>query len=315
MPTLSGERPSSLVRADEQRGISVRALLSGPRAAPWIFISGATIIIIGFRLVPALVGLGLGFFKYNAVKAPEFVALRHYRYMFTDELFTTGIKVTAYYAVGTVIPAIVFGFLLALVLNQKWMPGRQFFRIAYFLPTVVSMTAVAFVWQWMLNPTFGLVNGMLQSLGLPKQQFMGSPTQAMPSIMLIVLWKVVGYFMVIFLAGLQGIPAELYEAAKIDGANRWQELRYISLPLSAPTILLSTVIAIIGAWNVFEAIYVLTQGGPLNSTRVIVYHIWYTAFSQLELGYASAMSVVVFLIIMVLTFLQFRIAGERGSFL
>jgi multiple sugar transport system permease protein len=268
-----------------------------------------------FNLLPAIAGLGLSFFEYNAVKPPQFAGLKNYQRLLTDDLFGRGISATAYYAVGTVIPAIALGFILALILNQQWMPWRQFFRISYFLPTVVSMTAVSFVWQWMLNPTYGLVNSLLQILGLPRQQFLGSPTQAMPSVMGIVVWKVVGYFMVIFLAGLQGIPTEYYEAAKIDGASRWGELRYITIPLSAPTILLSTVIAIIGAWNVFEAIYVLTSGGPMNTTRVVVYHIWHTAFLGLRLGYASAMSVVVFVIIIVLTFLQFRIAGERGSFL
>lgn len=294
---------------------SLIEFLTGPRAAPWIFISGATILTLLFRLLPGIAGLALSFFRYNAVKAPQFVGLHNYSRMLKDEFFTRGMAVTGYYVVGTVIPAIVLGYLLALILNQRWMPLKSFFRVIYFLPTVVSMAAVAVVWQFALNPSFGLVNACLKMLGLPTQYFLGDPKQALPSIMVIVTWKVVGYFMVIFLAGLQSIPTEFYEAARIDGAGRWGELRYITIPLSAPTILFATVIAIIGGWQVFDVVSVLTGGGPMNSTRVIVYHIWYSAFSNLELGYASAMALVVFLIIVIFTFLQFRLAGRRASFI
>lgn len=315
MTTISTPSHGTRLTACIHQLAALKDYLSGPRAAPWIFISGATIITLVFKLLPAVVGLALSFFRYNAVAAPRFVGLRNYAAMFEDDLFFMGLRVTGYYVVLTVIPAIVLGFALAVLLNQRWMPWRGFFRAVYFLPTVVSMAAVAFVWQWMLNPSFGLVNIILRTIGLPAQQFLGSPKQVMPTIAMIVIWKVVGYFMVIFLAGLQGIPRELYEAAQIDGANRWGELRFITIPLSTPTILFATVIAVIGGWQVFDIVYVLTGGGPVNASRVVVYHIWYKAFAELELGYASALAVVLFLIIAVFTYLQFRLTGEHGSFI
>jgi multiple sugar transport system permease protein len=314
MTVLRAEQKAMGAPHKHQRKVSLMEFLAGPRAAPWLFISGATLLTLVFRLLPAVAGLALSFFRYNAVRPPQFIGLRNYSRMFEDVFFIKGLTVTGYYVVGTVAPAVILGFALALLLNQRWMPLRGFFRVVYFLPTVVSMAAIAYVWQWMLNPSFGLVNILFRELGLPPQQFLGDPKQVMPTIIVIVVWKVVGYFMVIFLAGLQSIPRELYEAAQIDGAGRWTELRHITIPLSAPTILFATVIAIIGGWQVFDIVYILTGGGPVNASRVIVYHIWYSAFFNLELGYASAMAVTLFLIIAVFTYLQFRIAGDRGSF-
>jgi len=198
-------------------------------------------------------------------------------------------------------------------MNQK-IRGVNFLRTLFFLPSVSSFVAIALVWQWMYHPQFGLANYLLNFLGLPPLNWLRDPATALIAIMLMSIWMGLGYQMVIFLAGLQNIPPELYEAARTDGATAWQRFWKITLPLLMPTTFFILVTSLIGSFQVFSSIYVMTEGGPLRSTDVVVYHIYQNAWEYLKMGYASAMAWVLFLIVMVATWLQFKVLGNRMEY-
>lgn len=294
---------------------SITTALRNPQArAPWFFIAVPTLIIMVFHALPAVVSLVLSLYDYDGVSTINYYGARNYGKMLDDPLFVNGILVTAYYTIGSVVPTLLLSLLVAVVLNSAWFPAKSAFRAAYFMPTVVSLVAIALVWQWLLHPNFGLVNDLLRVVGVPPQQFLGNPLLAMPTLIAISVWRGIGYDAVIFLAGLQGISQTYYEAAEIDGASRWALFRYITWPLLMPTTLFVLVIGVIRGFQVFDLVYVMTGGGPVNATRVIVWYIWHRAFQTLDMGYASAMAVVLFLIILFFTLLQFRLVGRHAEY-
>jgi len=202
---------------------------------------------------------------------------------------------------------------LALAMNQP-LRGIRIYRTVYFIPVVCSSVAVALVWKWFYNTEFGVLNWVLSLVGIPPQGWITTSRWAMPAIALTVIWKSMGYNMVIFLAGLQDIPQHLYEAAAIDGAASWARFRYITLPLLTPQLFFVLVISVIGSFQAFDMVYVMTGGGPGNATQVYNYYIWQNAFQFFKMGYASALAYILFAIIFLITLVQVRYLGRRTYF-
>lgn len=269
-------------------------------------------------LLPTFVGLTLvlgsvvGSFaisltEWDILTAPEFVGIDNYVKTFTDdERFARAILNTAYYTFGVVPLGTIVSLFAAMLMNQK-LKGESFFRTIYFLPTVCSGTAIALLWGWLYNGQYGLLNHFMVQVGLPKVSWLGDRRFAMPAVIIMSIWRGLGYNMVLFLAGLQGIPDTYYEAATLDGAGRWRAFRHITLPLLSPTTFFVVLMSIIGSFQVFEATYVMTGGGPYFSTETMVLLIFFQGFQWFRMGYASALAYVLFAIIMFFTALQMRL--------
>lgn len=272
----------------------------------YLFVLPAAIHLAVFTLIPILFSLYLSFHKWSILKpAKPFVGLKNYIKMYHDTDFWHAMVNTFYFVFGSVPTGIAVSLLVALVLNRK-MRGVYWFRSFFFLPVVSSTVAIAMVWQWILQPEFGLLNYLLSFVGIEGPKWLMDPHWAMIAVIIVTVWKGIGYQMIIFLAGLQGIPEHLYEAAKIDGANKYRIFWSVTLPLLMPTVFFLTVTTIIGSFQAFTVIYMLTEGGPVGSTDVVVYHIYEQAFRVFNMGYASAQSWLLFSIIFVITIIQVK---------
>lgn len=275
--------------------------------AAYLFILPALIGILLFAIIPGLFGLGLSFYDYSFVgTGSKFVGLDNFRQIQSDPLFFKAFGNSLLFALMSVVLTIVGGLGLALLVKQRVM-GIAFFRTAYFIPVVVSMVVVSTVWRLIFHTNSGLLNSVLLSIGLPAQPFLTSPKLALPSIAVMSFWKQAGFIMLIYLGALLSISEDLYEAAKIDGANTWKSFRYITLPMLQRVTLFVLVVTTIDSIKVFTQVYVMTNGGPLDSTTVIVFHIFRTAFRYYDIGYASAMSSILFIIVLLITWAQFRL--------
>jgi multiple sugar transport system permease protein len=251
--------------------------------------------------------------QWDLLTPPVFVGLRNYLDLAKDPLFWLSLRNTLYFVALTIPPGIALSLGLALAVNTK-LKGMVFFRSAYFLPFIVSAVAVAVVWRWLYNADFGLLNWLIGLVGFGKVDWLNNPSAAMPAVAAMFVWKNLGWNMTLFLAGLQGIPQHLYEAAALDGANRWQQFRHITWPLLMPTTFFVTVTSVIGNFQVFDAIYLMTQGGPGRSTTVYNYLLYNQAFQFFNMGYAAAMAWVLCLILAILIFIQFRVLGRRVQY-
>jgi multiple sugar transport system permease protein len=251
----------------------------------------------------------LSFQNWNLISPPEYIGFKNFTRLADDSLFWQSLKVTTNYTLVSVPLALVLGFLLALLMNTK-VRGITFFRTVYYLPSIVPAVASAVLWAWILNTEFGLLNTLLGYFGLPRVPWLQDPDWALPALILMSLWGL-GGSMVIYLAGLQGIPESLYEAAKIDGAGRWAQLRYITVPLMSPIIFFNLIIGIIASFQVFTAGFLITDGGPQNATLFYVLYLYRTGFRYLDMGYSATLAWVLFLIILVLTLLVFRYVGRN----
>lgn len=279
-------------------------------AAFWFLLPNLLGFVI-FMAGPLLTSLGISLVEWNLLAAPKWLGVQNYLNLVRDEDFWRSLRATLYYMAGSVPLGIVSSLALALLLNQK-IRGISFYRTIYFIPVVSSLIAVALMWRWMYNPTSGILNYMLNSffdffrLPLTAPDWLQSRTWAMPAIIFMSVWKGLGYNMVLFLAGLQGIPAHLYEAAEIDGATVWRKFWHITLPLLTPTTFFIVIIAIIGSFQVFEQAYIMTQGGPARATVTTVYYIYENGFQWYRMGYASAVAWVLFALILAVTLVQWR---------
>lgn len=281
------------------------------RLQGYIFLSPALTGLVVFVLGPMLYAFGLSFVRWDLIRPnPRFVGLDNYVTVLESADFWQALWVTTLYTLGTVPPAMAIGLALALLLDRK-IPGRALFRAVTFVPSITSLVAVAVVWAWIFHPDFGLLNAALKTLDLPTSRWLGSPRDALPSLMIVAIWRHVGYDMVLFLAGLQAIPRELLEAATVDGARPWARFRFVIFPLLGPTTLFILVISVIDSFQVFTTVDTLTQGGPAGATSVLLYHLYEVAFVKFEMGRASAIAYLVFAIIMALTVLQLRIGKDR----
>ncbi|MCP3808608.1 MULTISPECIES: carbohydrate ABC transporter permease [Paenibacillus] len=233
-----------------------------------------------------------------------FIGLDNYRTILTeDATFSQSMFVTTYYALGSVPLGLAAAFIIALLLNQK-VKGLSVFRTIYYLPTIVPSIANTMLWLWMFNPDFGLLNSLLEGVGLPGSKWIYDESTAIPSLIMMSTWGI-GNTVIIFLAGLQSVPTHLYEAAEVDGGNRWHKFFHITIPSMTPTIFFNLVMSLISTFQVFNQAYVMTNGGPNNSTLFYVFYLWRTAFTETKIGYASALAWILFFVIMVLTVLIF----------
>lgn len=267
---------------------------------PWI------IGFIVFTLGPMLASLYFSFTDYNVITPPEWVGLDNYRRaFFNDPLFWHSLWVTIKYASMALPLSLILGFSLAILLNQD-IPGVKIWRTVYFLPSVIAGVAVALLWVNIFNPRIGVLNPFLDSvLGIKGPRWLSDPAWALRSLVIMGLWGI-GGSMIVYLAGLQGIPTHLYEAARIDGANRWQTFRNVTLPMMSPIIFYNLVLGMIGTFQYFTEVYVATGGGPIRSTLVYNLYLYQNAFQFFDMGYASMLAWVLFAIIMFFTLLIFR---------
>lgn len=272
----------------------------------YLFILPNFIGFIIFMGLPILMGLVISFTNYDGFKTFDFVGLSNYGKLFQDEYFKVSLMNNFIYTAVTVPCTILIALLIAVALNVG-IKGTGFFRTMFFFPNISSMVAVGIVWSMIFHPTRGPLNLFLHQLGMdnPPQWLVSSGT-ALISVMIVAVWKQAGYYMVIILAGLQSIPAQLYEAAKIDGANSIKRFFYITLPMLSPTMFMVTILSLISSFQVFDLISIMTEGGPGRATNVLVYRIYQEGFKYLNFGYASAMAYFLFLIILIITLIQFR---------
>jgi multiple sugar transport system permease protein len=274
-------------------------------AVPWLV--GLLVFVVG----PILASLVLSLTKYDVISSPEFIGAQNYVTAVTgDDLFWGSLQRTFEYAVVVVPVGLSGSLLLALILNQGF-AGTDLFRTLYFLPSLTPAVAAGILWQWLFDPSVGPVNFLLSSVGLGKPGWLASPAWALPAVMLISLWGIWGgNNMLIFLAGLQGVPRELNDAAAVDGAGRWSQFIHVTLPMISPTIFFNLVLGIIGALKVFALAYVATQGGPAYATWFFALHIYRSAFGYFQMGYACALAWIFAVILMVFTVVQVRLANR-----
>lgn len=270
----------------------------------WVFALPWILGFCMFTFGPMLWSLAMSFTNYDMFRW-QWVGLANYRRMFLiDDLVLRSLLVTTTYALMSVPLHLTFGFSLALLLNQK-IKGLSIWRTIFYLPSVISGVAVIIMWILILSPEFGLINSILNYVGIKGPNWLGSPQWALPSLVLISLWGV-GGSMLIYLGGLQGIPTELYDAAKVDGCNDWQSFWNVTIPMMSPVIFFNLVMGIIGALQTFDTAFIATRGGPAFSTYFYMLHLFTNAFEMLKMGYASALAWVLFIYIMILTLLVFR---------
>jgi multiple sugar transport system permease protein len=277
------------------------------RRGRWLgYIYGGPVIVafLIFNLYPMALGLYLSFTDWDILRPPVFSALKNYATLFSDELLWRALRQTLYYAVASVTGTTLVSLGLAMALNQR-LKTIGVYRAFFFLPAVTAVVAIAMVWRWLYNSEYGLLNALLDLAGVKPVNWLGDPLVAMPAVILMSVWRSAGFNTVLFLAGLQGVPQEYYEAAQIDGAGRWQRFLRITAPLVSPTTFFVVVNGLIGSWQVFDQVYILTRGGPYLSTVTVVYLIYSNAFEWFKTGYASAIAYGLFLIIIAFTAVQF----------
>lgn len=277
------------------------------RAATYLIFLGPSLLGVALFLIgPIIASLGLSFTNWDLLTPAEFAGLENFRRLLSSSQFWTTLRHTLTFLAGYIPLVMVFGLLVAVALNSR-IPARGFFRAIYFLPVVTSWVAAALVWKWLLNPHYGLVNNLLATIGINGPAWLFDPNWAMPAVILTSAWKDIGFVMTILLAGLQGIPREYYEAASIDGANPRQKLFHVTIPLLAPATFFALSISLINSFQVFDQVYVMTGGGPAGATTVLVEQIVKNAFSYSRMGYASAMSWALFVLIFLTTFIFSRL--------
>ncbi|NLE43256.1 MAG: sugar ABC transporter permease [Chloroflexi bacterium] len=281
----------------------------------WVFVLPLVVGLLVWTAYPLVDSLRLSFTRGSLLGEVRWIGIGNYRRMFMeDELFWKSLSNTAYYTFASIVPSVALPMLLALAMNQK-LKGIVFFRFILFLPTITSSVAVAVMWLWIYNAQFGVLNqllgalGVFKLLGINKPLWLAAPETAMLSIIIMSIWRGLGYNMLLFLASLQDVPEVYHEAAKIDGAGALARFFNVTLPLISPMIFFTTVMGIIGGFQVFEYTYVMTggAGGPVNSTLTYVLYLYREGFQNLRIGYASALAYVLFIIILALTLIQFRL--------
>lgn len=282
------------------------------QTAAYFFLAPAISAIFIFFFLPVIAAFIISFTDFDIYALGNFASVRfigfkNYIKLFEDPLFYTALKNTFYFVIvaGPLSIAVSLG--AALLLNSKLIKYKSIFRLSYFIPVVTTLVAVAIVWRFIYHPKFGIINYILSLIGISPIDWLGEPSTAMPAIILMSVWKGFGYNMIIFIAGLQNIPEDLYEAASLEGATSWQKFKSITLPMLAPTTLFISIITMIGYFQLFAEPYVMTQGGPLNSTLSIVQFMYQEGFRWWNMGYSASIAFVLFFIIFIGTLIQFKI--------
>ena len=260
-----------------------------------------------FTMIPVIVSIGLSFTQWDSVSPIKFIGLKNFARLLHDETFKISFFNTLYYTIGTVPLTLICALILALLLN-KGLRGVKIYRAVFFFPYITSVVAIAVVWNMLFHPTMGPINDFLRWVGIKNPPgWTGSTDWSMPAVIITSVWRYMGYYMIIYLAGLQGIPGELYEAATVDGANAWKKFKNITLPMLTPTTFFVTIMLTINSFKVFDLILVMTEGGPGRSTNVLVYQIYNEAFLNFKFGYSSAIAMVLFVVVLAITIIQFKV--------
>lgn len=258
-----------------------------------------------FTLVPVVFSLILAFMEWDSFRSPEFVGMKNFSKMLGDDTFWISLKNTFLYTIGVVPLTLVCSLGLAILLNKK-VRGMKFFRTAFFFPYVTSLVAIAVVWNMLFHPTMGPINQFLKFFIENPPGWTSSSDWALTAIIIVSVWRGMGYYMILYLAGLQSVPKELYEAASIDGANKWHQFRNVTLPSLRPTTFFVSIMLVINCFKIFDLVQVMTAGGPGRATNVLVYQIYNEAFVKFNFGYASAIAMVLFVIVLGITVIQFK---------
>ena len=272
----------------------------------WLFIGPVVLGILVFQFIPVMVSVYASFTDWSGLSDPVFIGLDNYRRMPDDPLLLGTIANTFYFSAGFIPLSIGLGLGLALLCTGR-LRGMRFFRTAFFVPYVVNIVAVSLIWFWFYSPSQGVINGLLSVVGVDGPAWLASSTWAMPAVIITSVWQGVGYPMIILLGGLQGIPESLNEAAMIDGASAWRRLRSVKLPLLTPHLFFLFITQFISSFQIFGIIFVMTSGGPANATTVYIYYLYQNAFAYGRMGYASALAMVLFLFIGIITAVQWRL--------
>ncbi|MFC5653527.1 carbohydrate ABC transporter permease [Paenibacillus solisilvae] len=291
---------------------TVRKIERHQARTAYLFITPTVLLFAVFTVIPVIMALYLSFTNYDVLNKNDWIGLENYRGLIHDALLWTTFKNVFLYAVIFVPLNILISLLLAILLNRAWR-GVKVFRTLNYLPTLTSSVAAATVWIWLLHPEYGLVNGMLSYVGITGPAWVSQTETAMLSIIMVTLWQSVGSNMVIYLAGLQGVPDYLYESARLDGATKFDCFRFITWPQLRPTTFLVSTMSIISALQLFDQAFVLTQGGPANVTKTPVYLIYQQGFNQLQMGYASAQAFVLAIAILIFSLINMRITKAEES--
>jgi len=300
------------VTQPQRRARRITRQLGWRSFVPFLYLVPFLIFFAIFQIYPIFYGLYISLTKWDLVSTPQFTGLTNYINLGKDSLFWTSLRNTVFF-VGLNAPlAVAIPLGLAILVSES-IPGRALFRSAFTTPLMISVSSVGVLWVWFLNPTFGLINYYFGILGLAQQHWLTQGGWAMVAVVITTVWWTSGWNLILFLAGLQEIPESLYEAAKLDGANSWALFRYITIPGLRPTMLFVGVTTIIGSFRVFGQVLVMTNGGPFDSTRTVVQHIYETGFRNFRMGSASAVAWALFLIVMIFTVLQFRLIRETES--
>ncbi len=280
--------------------------------AAYLFLAPAVTAILIFFFIPVIASFAMSFTDFDiyalgSFDLVRFIGFRNYVQLFQDPLFWQSLQNTIYYVVLASPLSIAVSLGAAILLNSKLIKYKGFFRLSYFIPYITTLVAVAIVWRFIYHPKFGILNYFLSLFGINPIDWLGDPATAMPAIVLMSVWKTFGYNMIIFLAGLQNIPEDLYEAASLEGANEWQKFRTITIPMLSPTTLFVSIITMVGFFQLFAEPYIMTQGGPLNKTLSIVGYMYQEGFRWWNMGYSASISFILFFIILIITVLQFKL--------
>lgn len=269
----------------------------------WIFITPQLIGLIVFAVIPLLMSLGISFHSWDGIASSmKFVGIDNYIDQITDPNFKKALLNTLIYSVMFIPLDLILALLLAIAVQK--IRGKSFYRLFYFMPVVTGSVSVGVIWTWIMNGDFGLLNNILAAVGIEGPKWLADPKTVLFSIVIVSVWWNVGYNMVLLLAGLQNIPQVYYEAAQIDGANKWNAFRHITLPMLSPTLFFVLIMTIISSFQVFDQAFVMTQGGPMKASYTLVYHIYQSAFVEFKMGSACASSMILFVIILIITLIQ-----------
>jgi ABC-type sugar transport system permease subunit len=282
------------------------------RLSPYLYLFPSLLLLGVFTYYPILYSLWVSFMRWDIFSPkPVFCGIENYAALFRDPVFWLVMKNTLVYTVGTIPITMALALIMAILLNERigWMRGV--YRAACFYPTMVPAAAAGMLWVWLLNPGIGLVNYYLRKLGVPTVEWLYDMKWALPALMLVSIWKNFGYYMLIYLAGLQAIPGELYESADIEGASFWARIRYITVPLLGPTTVFVVIVSVINSFQVFDLSHVMTQGGPADRTNVLVYYIYQNAFRFWNMGQASALTVIFVALLLIIIMTTMRSLEKR----
>lgn len=280
----------------------------------WLFVSPALIGFSIFTFGSILRSLYYSFTSWDLLTKPKFIGFENYIKIFKDKYFYQYMGNTLYFVILLVPIVLIISLLLAILINSKTRGLNKVYRAALFLPSITSTVAISMVWLWIFNPDMGILNNFLYAIGFKSApMWLNSEQWSKPALVIMRVWQMSGYYMIMFLAGLQTIPDSLYEAAQVDGANKVQQFFKITIPMLSNTTFVVAILLIIEAFNMFESIFIMTSGGPLGSTSTIMYYIYQKAFNDYEMGYASALAWIFFALIMIVTLIQYRFRNEQGG--